>query len=146
MKERFNIFAAVKVMAIVVAFLVSIAAPIVFLSGCELGTEAQRVSYNISKEADNFNSFRRVTVIDCITGDVLFVVEGWISINVDESEKQLEIISEVGKNTYKKHFIGLSDNVSYTVEDLDGNEVDRYRFTINYNPKMWVPFSLKNID
>lgn len=113
------------------------------LTGC---TEAERVNYNISKEADNFNSYRRVIVIDCITGDVLFTVEGWISIHADTADNQLEIIAEVGHNSYKKHFIGLSDNVSYTVEDLDGSVVDRYKFVINYNPRMWVPFSLKNID
>ena len=113
------------------------------MTGC---TEAERVSYNISKEADNFNSYRRVIVIDCITGDVLFTVEGWISINADTTDHQLEIIAEVGKSHYKKHFIGLSDNVSYTVEDLDGSDVDRYQFAINYNPRMWIPFTLQNID
>lgn len=124
--------------------LVCICVPLVFcFTGC---TEAERVSYNISKEADNFNSYRRVIVIDCITGDVLFTVEGWISINADTADHQLEIIAEVGKSHYKKHFIGLSDNVSYTVEDLDGSDVDRYQFAINYNPRMWIPFTLQNID
>ena len=116
------------------------------LGGCSLISEAERVNYNISQQADNFNTYRRVTVIDCITGDTLFVIEGWISINADREDNQLEIIAEDGKNSYKKHFIGLSDNVSYTVEDLSGNNVDRYHFTINYNPKMWIPFSFDNID
>ena len=39
-------------------------------TGCE--TEAQRVSYNLSQQADNFNIVRQLTVINCIEGDVLF--------------------------------------------------------------------------
>lgn len=40
------------------------------LAGC--GTEASKVSYNLSQQADNFNDIRQVTVINCLQGDVLF--------------------------------------------------------------------------
>ena len=113
------------------------------LMGC--GNEAERVSYNLSQEADNFNVIRQVTVIDCITGDTLFQMSGKISITSDNADHQLEIISEENKQ-YKKHFIGLSDNVSYVVEQLDVKDVDNYKFTINYNPKMWIPVGFDNID
>lgn len=112
------------------------------LVGCN---EAERVSQNLSQEADNFNVIRQVTVIDCITGDTLFQISGKISIKSDNADNQLEIISEENKN-YKKHFIGLSDNVSYVVEQLDVKDVDNYKFTINYNPKMWIPVGFDNID
>lgn len=114
----------------------------VTLGGC---SEAERVSQNLSQEADNFNVIRQVTVIDCITGDTLFQVRGKISITADSTDNQLEIISEENKN-YKKHFIGLSDNVSYVVEQLDVKDVDNYKFTINYNPKMWIPIGFDNVD
>ena len=114
--------------------------------GCLCGcSEAERVSQNLSQEADNFNVIRQVTVIDCITGDTLFQMSGKISITVDNTDHQLEIISEENKQ-YKKHFIGLSDNVSYVVEQLDVKDVDNYKFTINYNPKMWIPVGFENID
>ena len=112
------------------------------LVGCN---EAERVSQNLSQEADNFNVVRQVTVIDCITGDTLFQVSGKISINSDNTDNQLEIISEENKQ-YKKHFIGISDNVSYVVEQLDVKDVDNYKFTINYNPKMWIPVGFDNVD
>ena len=112
------------------------------LCGC---SEAKRVSQNLSQEADNFNVIRQVTVIDCITGDTLFQMSGKISITADNTDHQLEIISEENKQ-YKKHFIGLSDNVSYVVEQLDVKDVDNYKFTINYNPKMWIPVGVENID
>lgn len=118
------------------------------LVGCD---EASRVNENITQEAQNFNVYRRVTVINCLKGDVLFSMEGRMNIEADTADNQLEIIVELEdektkKNYYKKHFIGLSDNVTYTVEDISGSEVSKYHYSINYNPNMWIPFDLKNID
>lgn len=109
--------------------------------------ESERVRYNISQEADNFNVVRRVTVIDCITGDVLFQMSGKMSIYADTSDNQLEIIVEDDR-TYQKHIIGLSDNVTYVVEDLNlgANEVNKYRYEINFNPNMWIPVQPDYID
>lgn len=114
------------------------------MSGCE--QQADRVSYNISKQADNFNVIRQITVINCIQGDVLFQMTGKISLEVDEAESQLEITVEDENGSYKKHFIGLSDNVTYTVEDVTDNYVDNYHYTLNFNPKMWFPKKIETID
>lgn len=105
------------------------------LCGCK---EAGLVNENITQEAENFNIYRRVTVINCIQGDVLFSVEG--RMNIEDDGEQLEIIVELEGGQYKKHFIGLSDNVTYTVEDISGSEVSKYHYEINFNPKMWLPF------
>ena len=115
------------------------------LTGC--GTEAQRVSYNLSQQADNFNVVRQLTVINCIEGDVLFQMTGKMSITADRADNQLEIIVE-DNGTYVKHFVGLSDNVTYVVEDLNlgANEVNKYKYTLNFNPKMWIPYDVETID
>ena len=118
------------------------------LVGCD---EASRVNENITQEAQNFNVYRRITVINCLKGDVLFSMEGRMNIEADVADNQLEIVVELEdektkKIYYKKHFIGLSDNVTYTVEDISGSEVSKYHYSINYNPNMWIPFDLKNID
>ena len=113
------------------------------LTGC---TEADRVSYNLSKEADSFNKIRQLTVINCIQGDVLFQMTGKISIKAVPDEKQLEIVVEDEDGTYTKHFVGLSDNVTYVVEDLKSSSVDRYKYTLNFNPKMWIPLGVGVID
>lgn len=113
---------------------------------CGCATEAERVNYNITQEAENFNVYRRVTVINCIKGDTLFSIEGLMNIKADTKDNQLELTVEVADGKYKKHFIGLSDNVTYTIEDISGSEVSKYHYSINYNPKMWIPFTLKNID
>ena len=114
------------------------------LTGCR---EATRASYNVSKQADNFNIVRQVTVIDCINGDIMFQMTGKMSVYADTEDEQLEVIVEDG-GTYTKHIIGLSDNVTYVVEDLNlgKNDVSKYRYTINFNPKMWVPVNVEHID
>ena len=123
-----------------------IGAIVLGLSGCE--TEAQRVSYNLSQEADNFNVVRELTVIDCITGDTLFQMSGKMSITADAADNQLEIIVENDNGSYAKHFVGLSNNVTYVVEDLSlgENEVSKYKYTLNFNPKMWIPVEVETID
>ena len=114
------------------------------LTGCR---EATRASYNVSKQADNFNIVRQVTVIDCINGDVMFQMTGKMYVYADTEDNQLEIVVE-DSGTYTKHIIGLSDNVTYVVEDLNlgSNDVSKYHYTINFNPKMWVPVSVEHID
>lgn len=115
------------------------------LTGC---SEAARVEYNLTEEADNFNVVRQLTVINCLQGDVLFQMTGKMSITADTSDNQLEIIVENDDGTYAKHFVGLSDNVTYTIEDLNlgKNEVEKYKYTLNFNPKMWIPFEVETID
>ena len=128
----------------VLSILVVLTLMIALFVGCR---QADRVSYNLSKEADNFNIVRRITVINCITGDVLFQMSGKMSITPDPNENQLEILVE-SDGVYQKHFIGLSDNVTYVVEDLNlgRNEVNKYRYTINFNPSMWLPLDADIID
>ena len=114
-------------------------------TGCE-EREANMVSRNLSLEADNFNVVRQLTVINCIQGDVLFQMTGKMSITADTSDNQLEVIVEDENGLYQKHFIGLSDNVTYVVEDIRATNVDKYNYTLNYNPKMWIPIDIETID
>ena len=114
------------------------------LTGCD---EAMRVEENITRQADNFNIVRQVTVINCINGDVLFQMSGKMSITADTADNQLEILVE-DNGTYTKHFVGLSDNVTYVIEDLNlgANDVSQYRYTLNFNPKMWLPYDIETVD
>lgn len=129
----------------ILATLLAVGLIATMLTGCQ--TEAQRVSYNLSQEADNFNIVRQLTVINCIEGDVLFQMTGRMSITADTADNQLEIIVE-DDGTYVKHFVGLSDNVTYVVEDLNlgDNAVSKYKYTLNFNPKMWIPVNVETID
>lgn len=53
---------------------------------------------------------------------------------------------EYKEGLYKKHYIGLSDNVTYVVEDLEVDNVDQYSYTLNFNPKMWIPVTPGYVD
>ena len=123
--------------------LLTIAIAICF-AGCR---ESERVAYNITQEANNFNLVRRITVINCIKGDILFQMEGKIDITADTEDNQLEILVE-DDGKYTKHFIGLSDNVTYVIEDLNlgANEVSKYKYTLRYNPNMIIPFDVEEVD
>lgn len=108
--------------------------------------EADDVSYNLSLQADNFEDIRQITVINCLQGDVLFQMTGKMSIEMDSADNQLEIVVELEDGTYKKHFIGLSDNVTYVVEDITSDDVNKYSYTLNFNPKMWIPIDIETIE
>lgn len=129
----------------IIPLIVLVAIMTVAFTGCQ--TEAQRVSYNLSRQADNFNVVRQLTVINCIEGDVIFQMTGKLSIEADTVDNQLEVTVE-DNGTYVKHFIGLSDNVTYVVEDLNlgTNDVAKYRYTLNFNPNMWIPVEVETID
>ena len=131
-----------KIRKMITAFAAALVLSITF-AGCN---QAERVSYNLSKEADNFNDIRQVTVINCIEGDILFQMTGKMSITADTSDNQLEIIVDDENGEYKKHFIGLSNNVTYVVEDITSEDVSNYKYTFNFNPDMWIPFNAETID
>lgn len=105
------------------------------LSACE--DDADIVSENLSKAADNFEVNRRVVMFNGITDEYLLVVEGACSI-VDEG-KQLEVVCKVGDKQYKKHFLGLSDNVSYFVEQGEPIEASAYHYRVTFKPQSIVP-------
>lgn len=108
-----------------------------FLAGC---TEADRVSYNVSKEADNFNVMRRVMVVNTRTDTPLLEVIGRLSVNTTDGD--INIIIEVDKGVYKKHFVSMNQYTVYVVEDLNGVNVSPYHYEINVLPKSFQTFSL----
>lgn len=128
-----------------IILMILVVAMICMFTGCQ--TQAEKVSYNLSKQADNFNIVRQLTVINCIEGDVLFQMTGKLSIKADMTDNQLEITVQ-DNGTYVKHFVGLSDNVTYVVEDLNlgDNAVSNYKYTLNFNPNMWIPVNVEYID
>lgn len=76
----------------IIALITSLILVACLIGGCN---EAERVNNNITEEAQNFNVYRRVTVINCIKGDTLFSIEGRMNIEADREDNQLEIIVEL---------------------------------------------------
>lgn len=116
-----------KLTALILSLLLVLA-----LSGCR---ESNLVSYNISKEADNFNVCREITVINIRDDTVLYTLQGFFSLQNNNSN-ELVVISEVGDGVYKKDFIYLSEWTTYVCTDLTGAKVDRYHYELNILPQM----------
>ena len=122
-----------------VLLLVMLCVTILVLSGCS-DREADKVSYNISKEADNFNVTRRVTIFNTRTDKCLLEIVG--NLSVQKSSGDIDIIVEVGEGQYKKHFVNLNSWTTYVVEDVSGAFVDKYHYEINFQPEAIVPYKI----
>lgn len=119
-----------NVMALLAAFVLLCA----FLTGC---TEVDQVSNNISKEADNFNVTRKLTVLNARTDTILLELTGTFSLQ-NNSENELEVIIETAEGKYQKDLVYLNDYTMYVVEDISGSDVDKYHYEINFLPEWGV--------
>jgi hypothetical protein len=106
-------------------------------TGC--ADDAAVVSQNLSKAADNFEIVRRIVFYNGITGEYMLVIEGACSIKHDPAQKQLEVTVMTGEGEFKKHFLGLSDNVTYFAEQIDGAKVSKYHYRVTFKPREIIP-------
>lgn len=125
-----------KLKKTVAATLLAVTA-IMGLTGCD--TDADVASKNISQDSDNFKVNRRIVFFNGITDKYLMTIEGKCSIKKDGNDKQLEVTCKVGEDQYKKHFLGLSDNVTYFVEQVDAANVSPNHYKVTYKPETIVP-------
>lgn len=107
------------------------------IAGCS--TDADVASHNLSIAADNFEVHRRVIFYNGITGDYMLSIEGPCSKGNDSTSKQLNITCKTGPGIYKKHFLGLSDNVTYFIEQLDPAPAGTSRYVVVFKPSVIVP-------
>ena len=107
----------------------------VMLLGCD---DADIASRNLSKAADNFEVVRRVVFYNGITDTYILTIEGRCSI-YDDGLGQLEITCKTGPTTYKKHYLGLSDNVTYFAEQLEAKDVSPNHYRVTFKPRAIVP-------
>lgn len=115
----------------------ALAAALMALTACT--NEADVASQNLSTAADQFEINRRIVFFNGITDTYLMTIEGRCSIEADALDNQLEVTCKVGEDQFKKHFLGLSDNVSYFVEQVDPSTVDAFRYRVVFRPESIVP-------
>ncbi len=113
------------------------AAGAILFTGCS--SEADTVSKNLSTAADNFEIERKIVFLNGVTDEVPLVIEGRCSVEVDSEDRQLEVTCKTGPDAYKKHFLGLSDNMSYVIEQQEPADVDEYRTRVIIKPEQLVP-------
>lgn len=116
-----------------VAILISVMA--IIMIGC---TEADTVSQNLSKSADSFEVQRKVVFFNGITDNYLLTIEGLCAIDVND-EKKITVTCKVGDEQYKKHYLGLSDNVTYFVEQTDAKYEDAFHYKVLFRPESIIP-------
>lgn len=116
----------------------ALAASIMVGAGCS-DSDADVVSENLSTAADQFEINRRIVFFNGITDTYMMTIEGRCSIEVDVADGQLETTCKVSDDLYKKHFLGLSDNVTYFVEQIDAAEADAYHYRVIFKPETIIP-------
>ena len=109
---------------------------IAVLAGC---TDADVASKNISKAADMFEIDRRIVFYNGISGEYILTIEGRCSLGNFDSAGQLSVTCKTGPNAFKKHFLGLSDNVTYFAEQIESADVSTYRYRVIFKPATIVP-------
>jgi hypothetical protein len=102
-------------------------------------TDADVVSSNLSREADRFRIQRRVVFYNGITDTYMLTIEGRCSLGNNDSAGQLTVTCKTSETAYKKHFLGLSDNVTYFVEQLDSADVSDYHYKVIFKPSVIIP-------
>lgn len=105
-------------------------------AGC---SDADVASRNLSKAADQFEIARRIVFYNGITGGYILTVEGLCSLGNTDKQDQLSVTCKTGPSDYKKHFLGLSDNVTYFAEQIDSAKVGVYHYRVIFKPSVIIP-------
>lgn len=101
--------------------------------------EADVASQNLSTAADMFQIQRRIVFYNGITGDYILEVQGLCSLGNHDSAGQLSVTCKTGPSSYKKHFLGLSDNVTYFAEQVEAAEASVYHYRVVFKPSVIIP-------
>ena len=107
------------------------------LVGCT--NDADVVSSNLSKAADQFEVTRRIIFYNGITGDYMLTIEGLCSLGNNDDTRKLSVVCRTGPSAYKKHFLGLSDNVTFFVEQVDAFPASPYHYRVIFKPAAIIP-------
>jgi len=101
-------------------------------------SDAEIASMNVSKAADQFEIYRRVVFYNGITHQYILMVEGYCSIEKSE-DGILRVTVKTEKGEYLKHYLGLSDNVTFFAEQLMASKVSDRRYRVIFKPSAILP-------
>ena len=107
------------------------------IASCD--SDANVASRNLSKAADQFEIMRRVVFYNGITGEYILTVEGLCSLGNSDSGKRMTVTCKTGPNAFKKHFLGLSDNVTFFAEQMEQAKVSVFHYRVIFKPKVIIP-------
>lgn len=107
------------------------------LAGCM--SDADIASHNLSKAADQFEVSRRIVFYNGFTGEYMLEITGLCSLGNNDTAGKLSVTCKTGPATYKKHFLGLSDNVTFFVEQIEGSAASPYQYRVVFKPLAIIP-------
>jgi hypothetical protein len=119
-------------------FIILAAVMVAVFTGCGLVNDADVARYNLEREEQNFNVFRRVVFYNGITGEYILTIEGMLAIIVD-TDGDLVVTVKTENGTYLKHYLGLSDNVTYFSEALEASAVSAQHYKVVFKPSVILP-------
>lgn len=125
-----------KMLATILAVLMAV----VLLCGCS--SEAEKANFNISKQADYFESERKITVYNARTDTVVLEAEGYMSIS-NNSNNELVCTVKVGPDQYKVNYIYLNAETMYVVEDITGTHTDPYHYKLYFHTQVLPTVEVK---
>lgn len=102
-------------------------------------TDADVASKNLSQAADNFEIARRIVFYNGITGEYLLEIDGYCSLGNTDKDRELSVTCKLPGGSFKKDFLGLSDNVTYFVEQVDPAIVGTDHYRVVFKPQQIVP-------
>ena len=105
------------------------------MCGC---STADTVNYNLNKEADEFNVYRRITVTNARTDTIMLQAEGYMSLS-NNSSNELVVTFKTGEDQYYKDYIYLNDWTCYVMEQVEPKSTDKYHYELVFYPQRLVP-------
>lgn len=118
------------------AALAGLALSTVMAVGC---SDADTVSHNLSKAADQFEVARRIVFYNGITGEYMLTIQGLCALGNNDKAREVSVTCKTGPGSYKKHFLGLSDNVTFFVEQMETSPASPYQYRVVFKPLAIVP-------
>ena len=123
----------------IVALVVVLISMCVIFVGC---SEADKVNANISKQADYFETERKITVYNARTDKIILETEGYMSIS-NNSTRELVVTCKIGPDTYKKNYVYLNDYTMYVVEDITGTHTDPCHYKMYFHTEFPITVETK---
>lgn len=118
---------------------ITLAIATLMVAGLTACSDARIASDNLSKAADNFEINRRIVFVNTMTNDYLLSIEGLCSIGSATETHAVAVTCKTGPSAYKKHFLGLSDNVTYFAEQVDAANASQYHYRVVFKPAAIIP-------
>lgn len=119
-----------KVVAMILATMMAVG-----MTGC---STADTVNHNLSKDANEFNVYRRITVTNARTDTIMLQAEGYMALG-NNSSNELVVTIKTGDDQYYKDYIYLNDWTCYVMEQTEPKGTDKYHYELVFYPERLIP-------